>query len=155
MSTLSVENGAPVSNADHSVARVVTLVDELITIVEEENRALARGLPASLSNSTARKTALAEDVERWAMHLRRHDLGSAATDRGQRERLVERVRRLTVVMDENVTRLRAAITASQRRVDAIMRAVREDVAARAPYGRNGRVAGPGAVAGVCGKSIRV
>ncbi|MFD2184254.1 flagellar protein FlgN [Rhodoplanes azumiensis] len=154
MSTLSVESDAPVSSANHSVARVVALVEELIAVVEEENRALARGLPASLSNSTARKTALAEDVERWVMHVRRYDLGSAATDRRQRERLVERARRLKLVMDENVERLRAAIAASQRRVDAIMQAVREDVASRAPYGRNGQVVGARAAVGWCVKGIR-
>lgn len=153
MSTLSVESVAPVSNADHSVARVVALVEELIAVVEEENRNLARGMPASLSNSTARKTALAEDVERWAMHVQRHDLGGAAKDHAARDRLVEQVRRLTAVMDENVARLRAAIAASQRRVDAIMRAVREEVASRAPYGQNGQVVGAHTV-GWCGKGIR-
>ncbi|RAI40551.1 flagellar protein FlgN [Rhodoplanes roseus] len=153
MPTLSLESGAPVSNADLSVTKVVGLIDELIAVVEEENRNLARGMPASLSNSTARKTALAEDVERWAMHVHRHDLGGVA-DRAMRERLVEQVRRLNTVMDENVTRLRQAIAASQRRVDAIMQAVRTDLASRAPYGHNGQIAGPRTASGWCGKGIR-
>lgn len=154
MFTASSENVAPVSNADLSVAKVTSLVDELIILVEEENRSLARGMPASLSNSTARKTALAEDVERWALHVQRHNLGSAVADRAMRERLVERIRTLNIVMDENVNRLRQAIAASQRRVDAIMRAIREDVASRATYGQNGQVAGPRTASGWCGKGVR-
>lgn len=154
MSNLSVESRAPASNADLSIAKVVALVDELIAVVEEENRNLARGMPASLSNSTARKTALAEDVERWAMHVQRHDLGRAAADRTMRDRLFEQVRRLGTVMDENVSRLRQAIAASHRRVDAIMQAVREDVASRGTYGENGQVAGPRAATGWCGRGVR-
>ncbi|MDC7786779.1 flagellar protein FlgN [Rhodoplanes sp. TEM] len=154
MSTLSVESCAPVSNADLSVAKVTALIDELIAVVEEENRNLARGMPASLSNSTARKTALAEDVERWAMHVHRHDLGNAAADREMRDHLFEQVRRLNTVMDENVSRLRQAIAASQRRVDAIMQAVRQDMASRGTYGENGQVAGPRAVTGWCSKGVR-
>jgi hypothetical protein len=154
MSTASSETVAPVANADLSVAKVTSLVDELIILVEEENRSLARGMPASLSSSTARKSALAEDIERWALHVQRHDLGNAVADRSTRERLVERVRTLNAVMDENVNRLRQAIAASQRRVDAIMRAIREDVASRATYGQNGQVAGPRTASGLCGKGIR-
>lgn len=42
-------------------------------------------------------------------------------------------------MDENVTRLRAAIEASQRRIDAVMAAIREQISDNAPYGANGRI----------------
>lgn len=154
MYTASTDSGAPASSADTSIARVTTLVEELIALVEEENRSLARGMPASLSRSSGRKTALAEDVERWAMHVERHRLGGAVADRAVRERLIARIRVLNAVMDENVTRLRQAIAASQRRVDAIMRAIREDVASRATYGQNGQVAQPRTAAAWCGRGIR-
>ncbi|NVO16630.1 MAG: flagellar protein FlgN [Rhodoplanes sp.] len=154
MSTASIESGAPASSADMSVAKVTTLIDELIALVEQENRNLARGMPAKLSASTARKTALAEDIERWALHVQRHRLGETVGDVGLRERLVERIRTLNTVMDENVTRLRQAIAASQRRVDAIMRAIREDVTSRATYGRNGQVAGPRVASTLGGKGIQ-
>jgi hypothetical protein len=42
-------------------------------------------------------------------------------------------------MDENVTRLRAAIEASRRRIDAVMAAIREQISDNAPYGANGRI----------------
>ena len=46
-----------------------------------------------------------------------------------------------MTMDENVTRLRAAIEASQRRIDAVMAAIREQISDNSPYGSNGRVNG--------------
>jgi hypothetical protein len=41
-------------------------------------------------------------------------------------------------MDENVMRLRAAIEASNRRIEAIMQAIREQIASVSPYGAAGR-----------------
>ena len=43
-------------------------------------------------------------------------------------------------MDENLVRLRAAIEASNRRIEAVMQAIREQIAAVSPYGASGRLA---------------
>jgi hypothetical protein len=44
-------------------------------------------------------------------------------------------------MDENMVRLRAAIEASQRRIDAVMVAIREQISDSSPYNAKGRVNG--------------
>jgi hypothetical protein len=41
-------------------------------------------------------------------------------------------------MDENLVRLRAAIDASNRRIEAVMQAIREQIASVSPYGAGGR-----------------
>ena len=59
-------------------------------------------------------------------------------------KILARLEQLRLVMDENVLRLRAAIEASQRRIDAVMAAIREQVADNSPYGANGRISAPSA-----------
>lgn len=46
---------------------------------------------------------------------------------------------LTNQNNELKFRLRAAIEASQRRIDAVMAAIREQISDSAPYGANGRI----------------
>ncbi|WP_376701149.1 hypothetical protein [Bradyrhizobium australiense] len=73
------------------------------------------------------------------------ELGSVKLPALNRERLIEfgrkRAKQLRMTMDENITRLRAAIEASQRRIDAVMAAIREQISDNSPYGSNGRVKG--------------
>jgi len=54
-------------------------------------------------------------------------------------RVLTRLEHLSVAMDENATRLRAAIETSQRRIDAVMAAIREQISYNAPYGANDRI----------------
>ena len=68
-----------------------------------------------------------------------------------RDRLLDRILQLRGAMDENLVRLRAAIEASNRRIDAVMQAIREQLAGASPYGAGGtRAARPMS----CGTSIR-
>jgi hypothetical protein len=73
-------------------------------------------------------------------------------DRALQEKVLRRIECLRRSMDENMIRLRAAIEASQRRIDAIMAAIREQIADNSPYGANGRVYGHSASSGT---SLRV
>lgn len=154
MSAASSDDRAEAPSADVIVTKVIALVEELIALIGEENRALARGMPASLAGSTRRKTALAEDFERWVMHVDRHRICGKVADPALRQRLVERITVLQTAMDENVAQLRRAIAASQRRVDAIMRVIREEIASRTTtYGCTG-VAGAASSATSClGKGV--
>lgn len=153
MSTAACEKRTEAITPDAVVARVIGVVDELIVLIEDENRNLARGLPASLSGSAERKNALATGLEVWVAHVERHRVCAAVADAALRERLVERVGVLRVAMDENIARLKQAIAASRRRVDAIMRAIRDEVATRATYGDTGRMGRPIEAGAFC-KGIR-
>ena len=123
---------------DAAVTTVIDLIDRLLETVAEENRHLARGIPASLSTSTARKNELAEEFEGWVARVTRNQISLSAADPAVRGRLLDRANSLRAGMDENVIRLRAAIDASRRRIDAVMQAIRTEMAAEAPYGANGR-----------------
>ena len=54
-------------------------------------------------------------------------------------RIADRTLVLQEKMDENVERLRAAIDATRRRVDAVMRAIRDQVAPSGSYQADGRM----------------
>jgi len=120
---------------------LIALIDEMIVIVTEENTALAKGLPASRSKQLARKTELAALLEQWVVDVSSKKIDILASKEPLRSRFTERVKLLQTVMDDNVTKLRAAIETSQRRIDAVMAAVRERVSDATPYAANGRMTG--------------
>jgi flagellar biosynthesis/type III secretory pathway chaperone len=125
-----------------AVDDLMTLIDELNTVVDEENRVLARGLPASLSRFTARKNELADEFERWVAAIAGGRISLWSVDSARRERFLAAVARLHKDMDENVERLRSAIDASRRRIDAVMQAIRNEFRTASPYGADGRIASP-------------
>lgn len=135
-------NLAPVQSADANTAlsSAIALIDELVRVIECENDTLGRGFPASLVGTTTRKSALGAAFEVWVMSVRSRTVDLGQCDENLRAQLLARTKVLNETVSENVNRLRAAIDASHRRLDALMRAIREDIAQSAPYGANGRVA---------------
>jgi hypothetical protein len=138
------ENGSRIED-------LVGLIDALIDVVVEENIALAMGLPASQSRLTGRKQVLAEQFEKWVVEVSMRRLLLQTPDRALQARVLQRIEALRTSMDENMVRLRAAIEASQRRIDAVMAAIREQISDHSPYNANGRVNGHSAS---CGTSLR-
>ena len=123
-----------------ALASALALIDELVQVIECENETLGRGFPASLVGTTTRKNALGAAFEVWVTSVRSQAVDLTQCDDRLRAQLVERTKVLNETVSENVARLRTAIDASHRRLDALMRAIREDIAQSAPYGANGRVA---------------
>lgn len=130
------------AGASAALENLLVLLDELNAVVDEENKLLARGLPASLSTYTARKNELADEFEMWTKTIAANHLALWTADESRRATFLGAVARLHKAMDENVERLRAAIDASRRRIDAVMRAIKAEFRAASPYGANGRVNGP-------------
>jgi hypothetical protein len=128
---------------------LMALIEELNAIVDEENRVLARGLPASLSRFTTRKNELADEFEKWVKAISAGHISLWSVEAERRERFLAAVAGLHESMDENVERLRAAIDASRRRIDAVMQAIRNEFRSTAAYDANGRVASP-PTSPVCG-----
>jgi hypothetical protein len=131
---------------------LVELIDSLIDVINEENIVLAMGLPASQSRLTQRKMVLADQFESWVAEVSMRRVLLSSPDRALQEKVLRRIECLRRSMDENMIRLRAAIEASQRRIDAIMAAIREQIADNSPYGANGRVYGHSASSGT---SLRI
>jgi hypothetical protein len=123
---------------------LIELVDALIDVVTEENIALAMGLPASQSRHTARKLELADLFEMWVKEVSMKNLLLHTPNRPLQQKVLGRIDRLRISTDENMTRLRAAIEASQRRIDAVMNAIRAQISDNSPYGASGRINGSAA-----------
>lgn len=134
----------PAMHPGGGIEDLAELIERLIDVVTEENIALAMGLPASQSRHTAQKLELSELFEAWVREADRKNKLLGTPNRTLQGKILARLEALRLVMDENVTRLRAAIEASQRRIDAVMSAIREQVADHSPYGANGRISAPAA-----------
>jgi hypothetical protein len=129
-------------DAVSTVEHVITLIDELIFVVGEENAWLAQGLPASRSKQIARKIELADCFEECVENITSRIAVIQVNDEALRTRFTERMQVLKEAMDENIVRLRAAIEASQRRIEAVMNAIKEQVVSAPPYMANGRLRSP-------------
>jgi uncharacterized NAD(P)/FAD-binding protein YdhS len=121
------------------IEHLIALIDELTAVVAAENMSLAQGLPASRSKQIARKTELAEIFEKWVREISEKRISVQTNDEKLRSTFAERLRQLQAAMDENIIRLRAAITASKRRIDAVMSVIREQVSDANPYTSSGRL----------------
>jgi hypothetical protein len=143
----------PVSLAQPDFDAVINLIDEMIAVVESENRELGRGIPASLSGSIARKNELADRFERWVALVKERRLQIPEGASELRKRLLERTARLEGVMAENISRLQAAMEASRHRVEAVMNAIRQQAEAESRYGANGRRAVPRVLSSGLGRQI--
>lgn len=126
------------SEVDAAVTDAIALIDQLVDVLSAENKTLSRGFPASLVDTTARKNELGEAFELWVAAVREQRIDLGAANDTLRNEMIARSQTLHVAVDENIGRLRAAIDASHRRLDAVLRAVREDMASTATYGSNGR-----------------
>ncbi len=118
---------------------IIELVERLIAVVDAENRDLAGGLPASVAAAAVDKSRLADELRRRIGTEFRRDV-VVRTAPEVRSRLIERAGLLERLTQENMVRLEAAIVATRRRVDAVMRAIREQMSRDAhAYGANGRL----------------
>ena len=137
MPSRNVSNNRP-AGGDARVRSLVALIDDLISVVTEENVELAKGLPASRLKQVDEKNRLADLFEKCVAESAAATASLHVEDRVLREQLMERILRLRAAMDENLLRLRAAIEASNRRIEAVMQAIREQIANVSPYGASGR-----------------
>jgi hypothetical protein len=131
---------AAAANGGERIGELIELIDALIEVVREENIALAMGLPASQSRHTEMKSRLAEYFELWVGEVSARRVKLVTPDAALQARFASRIECLRESMDENVVRLRAAIEASQRRIEAVMAAIREQMSDVSPYGAGGRIA---------------
>lgn len=155
---IEIENTPPTVPAMADIVtamdRLLAHLDELNALVEEENRILARGLPASLSRFTDRKNELADEFERWVKAVATHQIAIGEADFAQRARLTAAIGRLRAGMDENVDRLRAAMDASRRRIDAVMNAIKSEIRANSPYDAHARLNGPASTRAYSGPGVQ-
>lgn len=122
---------------DHQVKQLIDTVCALTALIRMENRQLAGGAPASLAQTTE-KMALAAELERRMAAVGRGELLLSKADPLLCLDLGAATAILQTAVEENVARVRGALTATQRRIDAIVRAMRRHQE-RGGYGPGGRV----------------
>jgi hypothetical protein len=130
------------SSSSARIEQLIDLVDELIDVVIEENEWLAKGLPASRSKQIARKVELADLLKQWTDEIQTQRVSIRTSDEKLQRKFKDRMDLLKVEMDENIVRLKAAIEASRRRVEMVMKAIRDQAKGSAPYTAGGRTSGP-------------
>ncbi len=119
--------------------QLLDVVTELTEIVREENACMAEGLPAGVGATVDRKRELSDVYEYLCAELLDEQKDSLTADPDLARKLMDAVVRLREVTAENLTRLEAAVTASRRRVEAVMAAMREEIGVTSPYGPSGDV----------------
>lgn len=119
--------------------RLLAVVAELTSVMQEENAALAEGLPASVSANVDRKLELSDNYDELYAELADTQAELLAADPDFAHKLMDAVLQLRQVTAENLTRLDAAMSASRRRVEAVMAAMRATAQENAPYGAKGEV----------------
>jgi hypothetical protein len=140
------------AGGDERIQSLIALIDDLISVVAEENAELAKGLPASRLKQADEKNRLADLFEQRVAECAAKSQNLYVRDRIQREQLMDRILRLRGAMDENLVRLRAAIEAGNRRIEAVMQAIRAQIADASPYGAGGRRSASRTVS--CGTDVR-
>lgn len=128
------------SGEDRKVTEIITLLDEMLVVIGEENGRLASGLPASLAQSVGRKTQLSADFEQFLGAMRRGEIDVHAASPDLLATLIARLKTLRPLMDDNTRLIRAAMLATRRRIDAIMQALRSEPAPVSGYGADSRIA---------------
>jgi hypothetical protein len=120
------------------IDQLIDVVDELIQVLVEENEWLAQGLPASRSEQISRKVELSDILKHWVDDVTSDKVNLRAGDTKLRAELAKRMEVLKFEIDENIVRLRGAIEASRRRIEAVMAAIREQAGNSSPYTCVGR-----------------
>jgi ABC-type transporter Mla subunit MlaD len=113
---------------EQPVADLLDIMAELSEVLTTENDMLRRGLPASLAEMTERKAALADDYSETAEELVSHHLDELLCHPELAAHLGRAGSQLQRLTTENLDRLETALTATRRRIDAVMDAVKSQQA---------------------------
>jgi len=92
----NIENGNPASS-ELRVKSLIVLIDELISVVADENAELAKGLPASRLKQVDEKNRLADLFERCVAECAAKTASLHVQDRVLREELMERIKNAWIV----------------------------------------------------------
>jgi flagellar biosynthesis/type III secretory pathway chaperone len=142
MATTHQTNGLksnPILN-ELAIADLMTVMKELIAVVQSENDLLHRGLPAALSDCAEQKDQLTSrftDLSRGVLSSCTQELSD---DDDLREQIVTTGQALKSLTQENMRLLRGAMDATRRRVNSVMSAIQaEGTKQGSTYGASGTI----------------
>lgn len=129
---------ADVARVEAAVDRAVQVSDELHTVTSEENRRLKSGRPTSIDDLMDRKRALVSELEAFLKSFKEQSNLFLLASPKKFTQLQVSNEKLASALSENSRNLVRALTANRRRVDTIMRAIRDKQSANARYDKTGR-----------------
>lgn len=120
----------------------IAVADEIVALAREENQRLESGRPTSLDDLLERKQRLVSEFSAFFRAFKQERDIMLLAPQDKFDALQERVQILAHAMLENADNLSKAANANERRIDAIMKAIREDQAhqTQTAYGAQGQQA---------------
>lgn len=126
------------ASARETVTSLMAVMHELTALLREENDLLRRGMPAQAAARTNRKVDLSNSYTELMMLARYRYLADIKADPGLREPLLAISHELDGLSRENLTRLEAAMQATRRRIESVMKAIKVQDRRNRPYGADGQ-----------------
>lgn len=111
----------------------------MLAVIAGENERLSTGLPASLAQSVARKTQLSAQFEALMLSMQRGEFDVHAATPQSFARMLERLKDIRPLLNQNTDLIRTSMQATRRRIDAIMTALRAQNTAPRGYGADRRL----------------
>lgn len=139
-----------IAQLDGSVMQMIGVATELTAIATQETERLQTGKQEPIDDLLLRKRELVEEYEKWIKTMAQQQQLLMHANPTLFNELLECNRTLTEALNENKASLKKAMTVSKRRVETIMRAIREESAMPTAYANNGRYAS----SSVYGNSLR-
>nr|WP_321454729.1 hypothetical protein [uncultured Cohaesibacter sp.] len=137
-----VHSERDIKRIENAIDAAIEVADELIRIAGEENQRLESGRPTSLDDLLVRKQKLTTEFDTFfARFKEEREIFLYASDE-KFNKLQDRVQILAQSFMENASQLNRAMNANERRINAIMRAIRDNQGAKAlsSYGSSGQSA---------------
>ncbi|SFN85464.1 hypothetical protein SAMN04488056_102211 [Cohaesibacter marisflavi] len=142
LNTKMVHSERDIERIESAIDEAITVADELIRIAGEENQRLESGRPTSLDDLLVRKHKLAGEFDAFFKRFKaEREVFLYASDE-KFNSLQDRIQILAQSFMENANQLNRAMSANERRISAIMRAIRDnqDASALPSYGAAGQSA---------------
>lgn len=128
---------ADIAKVESVIDNAIRVSEDLLAITEEENRRLASGRPATIDDLLECKRKLVGEMEAFLKQFKAQSNIFLLASPKKFTELQMSNERLTLALSSNSQNLVRALTASRRRVETIMRAIREKQAANTGYDNRG------------------
>lgn len=132
---------ADIAKVESVVENAIRVSRDLLAVTEEENRRLTSGRPMSIDDLLERKRSLTGELEAFLKDFRAQSNVFLLASPRKFAELQASNDRLTRALSDNSQNLVRALTANRRRVETIMRAIREKQSANARYDNRGKYGG--------------
>ena len=142
LNTKMVHSERDVERIESAIDEAIKVADELIRIAGEENQRLESGRPTSLDDLLVRKQKLAGEFDEFFKRFKAEREVFLYASEDKFNSLQDRIQILAQSFMENASQLNRAMSANDRRINAIMRAIRDnqDASALPSYGSLGQSA---------------